>query len=625
MKKFTILIILFSLINISVQSQNCGFESGSMSDWKLSNGVVTDDGYDVIYSNEVTGTIENEHIITNKNEGLDPKVYAEEIPMVAPGSDYSVRFGNTMHGGKFDKLTKSFVVGEDNNLFQYKFAVVLQDDFGRHASYQKPGFNVRIFDSNGNNITCSYYDIQLIAGSSVDGFKVQGDVVYRNWTTVAIDLRNYVGQTITVEATVHGCTRRAHFGYAYFNATCLKSEVKPETGCTDGLGALTLDAPEGFGKYEWSTSESTRTIKVTAVLGTQFSVKLTPLNSLDEKCNLTLNYTIKKNEVPEITNKSICIGNSFNYRGKTYNTTGSYVEKVVNSAFCDSVYTLNLNVIPIARLTKNFNLCEGEQLDFKGNSYNSTGQYFKTIISSDACDSIFTINLKITPFPRITKNFSLCEGEKAKVGDSTYSKSNTYITTIKRNGLCDSIVTSTVNYENSFTLTVSPDVTLEKGDKTEIKVNVQPSGNYVFSWTPKETLQCNTCASTFAEPPNTTKYVATVSNLGSRCFKKIQTQVIVISDVFVPTAFSPNGDSMNDIFYIIGSKSVKMIKEMNIYNRWGELIFRDENFMTADASHGWDGNYNGKILNPDIFTYKIVAEMKNGEVNNFSGAFTLLR
>lgn len=625
MKKFIILILIFSLNNLSIQSQNCGFEGGNMSGWQQSNGTLTNNGIAPVYSAEVSGTVNNGHIITKKNDGNDPIITIESIPVVAPGSDFSVRFGNISKGGSFFRLTKSFIVNQDNTLFQYKFAVVLEDDAKGHSSFQKPGFNVRIFDSNGNNIACSFYDVQLQAGITSQGFKKQGLYEYRNWTTVAVDLRSYIGQNLTIEATVHGCTEMGHFGYAYFNATCLKSEVKPETGCTNGIGVLTLDAPDGFEKYDWSTGETSRSIKVTAVLGTQFNVKLTPISSLNENCNLQMNYTIKKNEVPLTVNKSICIGNNFTFRGQTYNTSGSYVETVNNSAFCDSVITLNLNVIPIARLTKNFNLCEGEQLDFKGNTYNSTGQYFKTITSSDACDSIFTINLKITPFPRITKNFSLCEGEKAKVGDSTYSKSGTYITTLKRAGLCDSIVTSTLNYENSFTLTVSPNVILEKGEKTEIKVNVQPSGTYVYDWTPKETLVCGTCASTIAETPVTTKYTVTVSNLGSRCAKKNQTQVIIISDIFVPTAFSPNGDSVNDIFYIVGSKSVRMIKEMIIYDRWGELIFRDTNFMTADASHGWDGNYRGKTLNPDIFTYKIIAEMKNGEVNDFSGAFTLLR
>jgi gliding motility-associated-like protein len=624
MKKNIILVLIFSFNNIFVQGQNCGFEDGSFSNWRISNGSVSNNGIEVLYKSEVVGTVENEHIITQKNGGNDPKITNESIPMVAPGNDYSVRFGNITHGGKFDRLSKTFTIDQENTLFQYKFAVILQNDI-KHTSLQKPGFNVRIFDRNGNNITCSYYDIQLVVGATATGFKTQGDIEYRNWTTVAVDLRNYIGQTVTVEATVHGCTEMKHFGYAYFNASCSKSEIKPETGCTDLGGDLTLDAPDGFEKYAWSTSETTRTIKVKASLGTQFFVKLTPYNSLNENCNLQMNYTIKKNEVPLTVNKSICIGNNFSFRGKTYNTSGSYVETINNSAFCDSVITLNLNVIPIAQLTKDIKICEGESFLFKGTTYNSTGQYFKTISSSDACDSIFTINLKIVPIPRTTKNFSFCEGEKAKIGDSTYSKSGTYITNIKRTGLCDSVVTSTLNYENSFTLTVTPNAILEKGEKTEIKVNVQPSGTYVYDWTPKETLMCGTCSSTIAETPVTTKYTITVSNSGSRCSKKIQTQVIIISDIFVPTAFSPNGDSVNDIFYIVGSKSVRMIKEMLIYDRWGELIFRDTNFMTADSSHGWDGNYRGKSLNPDIFTYKIIAEMKDGEVNDFTGAFTLLR
>jgi gliding motility-associated-like protein len=626
MRNFIILILIFLFHNITVQSQNCGFDSGNMGDWKLSNGQFSKNGTTPIYSGENSGTIGTGHIITKKSNGNDSKITDEKIPMVAPGSEYSVRFGSINGGGSFFRLTKSFTVNQENTLFQYKFAVILQDDATGHASYQKPGFNVRIFDNNGNNVICSFYDVQLQSGVTSQGFKKQGFFEYRNWTTVAIDLRNYVGQNLTVEATVHGCTEKNHFGYAYFYANCLKSEVQPESGCADGNGDLSLEAPEGFENYLWNTGESTRTIKVHASLGTQFSVKLSPYNSLNQSCNLQMNYTVKKTDIPLVTDKSICIGESFAYRKKTYNTTGTFTEIIKNSAFCDSVITLNLKVNPINYITKNINLCEGEQLNFKGNIYNSTGQYFKTVSSVDACDSIFTINLKITPFPRITKDFSLCEGEKAKVGDSTYSKSGNYITTIRRIGLCDSIVTSNLTYENDFTISTIPsEINIEKGEKTELKVVVQPAGSYTFSWTPKETLSCNICANTVAEPTSTTRYFVNVSRTNSRCFKKTDIKVNVISGVFVPTAFTPNGDSVNDIFYIVGSKSVRIIKEIIIYNRWGELIFRDSNFLVTDSSHGWDGIYQGKTLNPDIFTYKIIAEMKNGEVNDFSGAFTLLR
>jgi gliding motility-associated-like protein len=623
---FTVLIFVICGVQHHVYGQNCGFEDGTMSGWKLSNGRLTDDGANTIYSAEVPGTVGSGHIITKKNDGNDPKIGAEAIPMVAPESDYSVRFGNNSVGGSFYRLTKSFTVSQENTLFQYKFAVVLQDDSRGHASFQKPGFGVKILDSNGNNITCSFYDVQLQASASVDGFKRQGELEYRNWTTVAVDLRAYIGQNITVEATVHGCTKMAHYGYAYFYASCLKSEVQPETGCEDGNGKLILEAPEGFEKYAWNTGETTRTIQVNAILGTQFSVTLSPYNSLSASCNLVMNYTVKKTDIPVITDKTICVGERFIYRKKTYNATGKYVENISNSAFCDSVFTLNLTVNPINYITKDIKICEGETYSFKGIDYNATGKYFKTISSTNVCDSIFTLNVKVVAIPRIAKNFSLCEGEKARIGDSTYSKSGTYITTIRRRGLCDSVVTSTLNYENTFVISVMPaETNIEKGEKTEIKISVNPSGNYTYNWTPKDYLTCSNCPSAFSEPPSTTRYTISVAQVGSRCFKKIDSKVNVIAGVYIPTAFTPNGDSVNDIFYIIGSKSVKEIKEMVIYNRWGELIFRDENFQTGDPSHGWDGNYRGQTLNSDIFTYKIIADMKNGEVNNFSGAFTLLR
>lgn len=627
MRNFTLgifLVLLFGHYLLIGQAQ-CGFEDGSTAGWVLSYGKVSNSGVNTIYSGEITGTSGTGHLITNISDGNDPKITNEVIPMVAPQSNYSIRFGSTTSGSSFYRLTKTFTINQENTLFQYKFAVVLQDDSKGHASYQKPGFGVKILDSNGNNIACSLYDVQLQASLSVDGFKRQGDLEYRNWTTVAVDLRNYVGQTLTVEATVHGCTARSHYGYAYFNATCSKSEIQPETGCADGNGQLQLDAPEGFEKYLWSTGETTRTIMVNATLGTQFSVKLSPYNSLNQSCNLQMNYTIKKTDIPAITNKSICIGESFVFRNKTYNTSGQYTERVSNSAFCDSLITLNLNVNPLNYITQNIKICEGNTYNFRGNSYNTTGQYFKTISSSDVCDSIFTINVTIVPIPRVSKNFSICTGEKVKIGDSTYTKAGTYITTIKRPSLCDSVVTASIQVENSFKATVPAYVSIEKDDNTLITIDVQPTGNYNYQWTPKDYLSCSNCASAWAKPPVSTKYTIGVSAVGSRCVNYVTTNVNVLCGVLVPTAFSPNNDSMNDILYIMSSRCVKQIQEMSIYDRWGELIFRDENFQAADASHGWDGNFRGKALNPDVFTYKIVAEMKNGEINYFSGSVTLLK
>jgi gliding motility-associated-like protein len=579
-KVFIILFFVIFFLPTSTKGQICnGFEIGYFVDWRVRNGFVSNDGKDVLFPNYQVGSFDDEHIITKKNDGNDPKITVEAIPVVPSGSNFAARIGNVYKGGRFDILNKSFTVSSDNTIFQYRFAVVLKDGgASKHSSYeQKPGFKIRLYDGAPDTvipspiIPCSSYDTQVDA---INSLKKQGEFEYLNWTTIAVDLKKYIGKLVTLEAIAYGCTSdKTHIGYAYFDVKCLKPEIKPRTPCADANGDIILDAPEGFKTYLWNTGETTSFVKVKAILGVKHSVILTSFNSLNE-CKLEINYTINKIENVVTVDTSICVGSNYIFRGMNYNTTGVYT-KIVNNP--------------------------------------------------TACDSIFTLNLKVLPVPKGSKNISLCAGENIKIGNATYNNSGIYIIPIKRSGLCDSIVTVNISVEKSFTPNPIPDVIIEKGDKVEIKVSVNPSGTYTYDWTPKDFLTCTTCASTFSEPPNTIKYSVIISAGDVRCAKKVIANVKVISGVYVPTAFSPNADGVNDIFYIIGSKGVRTIKEILIYNRWGELIFRDENFLTNDPLHGWDGTYIGKNLLPDSYAYKIIAEMKNGEINDFSGAFTLLR
>ncbi len=88
--------------------------------------------------------------------------------------------------------------------------------------------------------------------------------------------------------------------------------------------------------------------------------------------------------------------------------------------------------------------------------------------------------------------------------------------------------------------------------------------------------------------------------------------------VFVPSAFSPNGDGMNDIFYVRGGNIASL--EMNIYNQWGERIF-----FSDDQSFGWDGTYNGRLVQLATYTYVVQVETLTGEQVNLAGHVTVLR
>ena len=98
---------------------------------------------------------------------------------------------------------------------------------------------------------------------------------------------------------------------------------------------------------------------------------------------------------------------------------------------------------------------------------------------------------------------------------------------------------------------------------------------------------------------------------------KCDTARIVLNEIFVPQAFSPNNDGNNDILYVRGS-----IKEFSfsVFNRWGEVVFKTENQNT-----GWDGTYKGKELNAGVYVFFLSGQDLLGNSFNKKGNITLVK
>lgn len=86
----------------------------------------------------------------------------------------------------------------------------------------------------------------------------------------------------------------------------------------------------------------------------------------------------------------------------------------------------------------------------------------------------------------------------------------------------------------------------------------------------------------------------------------------------VPTAFSPNGDGVNDIVRVRGYGISKM--DWRIYNRWGTLVFK-----AASLKEAWDGRYKGELQPQDVYVYVLNITFSDGTVQNTKGDITLLR
>ena len=90
--------------------------------------------------------------------------------------------------------------------------------------------------------------------------------------------------------------------------------------------------------------------------------------------------------------------------------------------------------------------------------------------------------------------------------------------------------------------------------------------------------------------------------------------------LLLPTAFSPNGDGVNDVFRITKWLNIKKLEFFNIYNRWGELVF-----STDDINAGWEGTYKNYPQNTSSFTWAIKAEDYDGNLILKKGIVTLVR
>jgi gliding motility-associated-like protein len=171
--------------------------------------------------------------------------------------------------------------------------------------------------------------------------------------------------------------------------------------------------------------------------------------------------------------------------------------------------------------------------------------------------------------------------------------------------------------------------TLPLGDSVKLKafVSVPLSTLESIVWTPTGVdAQCPGCLELFVQPRLTTAYSIKVENEnGCRAEDRVTVHVSEDRPVFVPNAFSPNGDGYNDLLNFFGGTSVQNVKSFLIFNRWGETIYENYNFQPNDLTVGWDGKHRGETLNPSVFVWFAEVEFVDGVSKIFEGDVSLMR
>jgi gliding motility-associated-like protein len=99
--------------------------------------------------------------------------------------------------------------------------------------------------------------------------------------------------------------------------------------------------------------------------------------------------------------------------------------------------------------------------------------------------------------------------------------------------------------------------------------------------------------------------------------------VLKVRDVYVPNVFSPNDDGVNDFFTVYGGGEVSEVT-LEIYSRWGELIFRRIGAANDDPG-GWDGTFKGEAVSPGVFVWRADVLFYDGVRLAYSGNVTVVR
>lgn len=269
--------ISLSTITVQPSCTNMGFGSGNFSGWTGTTGTATTGptGAPTPTYNATALAITNgrQTIMTGGN---DP---CGGFPRVDPlGGPFSVRLGNNNTGAEAEQLMQTFMVSPNNSSFTYRYAVVFEDP--GHTSQEQPFFKALLRDQTGAIIPCSEFIVS--AAANLPGFFNStscSGVRFKPWSSVNVDLSNYLGQQVTVEFTAGDCSQGGHFGYAYIDAACAPSTLSAlaDTICVGE--SVTLNAPTGYQSYTWNPGNlNGQSITVSPSTSTNYTLNLVAFN-----------------------------------------------------------------------------------------------------------------------------------------------------------------------------------------------------------------------------------------------------------------------------------------------------------------------------------------------------------
>ncbi|MEO8820096.1 MAG: gliding motility-associated C-terminal domain-containing protein [Ginsengibacter sp.] len=426
-----------------------------------------------------------------------------------------------------------------------------------------------------------------------------------------------------------------------------------------------ITAPAGFLNYQWSSyninADTGQIVNVFPAMNYMYKVtaEKTPGCFATDSLLVTVRHVSPVhlgNDTSFCMNQSIVLDAGKGYDTYAWNT-GATTETIIannqNSfsvkatlngcSVYDTLSVLHIYPLPAFSLGNDTTLCDGQQLQFNftlpgatyywntgstlDNAIIKTGGVYWLQVQQMGCISADTVVVTFNPAPVVNlgNDTTICEKQTLQLSafnnnanylwqdgshSSDYVVSNTgiYFVTVTLNS-CISSDTIMVNYKTLPHFTLGKDTFLCAGMQYILKPVINTNADLLW--------QDGSSGPSFTVANPGLYFLAATNVCGS--YADSVTVAIGPCDIMMPTAFTPNGDGMNDIFRVKHSFPVKQFY-MIIYDRWGEKVFETDNI-----NNGWNGMFKGQPASQDSYVWMIRFVDINNLKQQLKGIITLIR
>lgn len=369
-----------------------------------------------------------------------------------------------------------------------------------------------------------------------------------------------------------------------------------------------------------------------------FTSNFTTINGCDS--TVTFNYTVNS-PTSSVQNSTICSGQNITFPdGSTQNNVTnsiSHTSNLVSVFGCDSTIITHVTIQSTVTSSQSVTACIGSTYTYPdGVSEVIVGNttHIANLFSQFGCDSIVTTTLTALNTSTTQLFDTVCFGSSYIFPDGSnisFTNQNIIYSSNLSNSLgCDSTVITHLEVlpipNSNFTFTpISPSIL--DNEVTFVPSNLQ---EFAYLWSIKdasnnEILNSNDTTLTFVFEPNFESPFSICLNTVSynSCLSTTCQTIVINSEisVFIPNAFSPNNDLMNDSFFPLISSEAFENYEFQIFDRWGLLVFSSTTYLQS-----WNGTYKGEYAPIDTYIYKLFfKELNSVNEYRFTGHVSLVR